>query len=224
VRAAAPARQSSGGERGAVVVTDRRLDAEDCLLALARLAVDAGAAEGPEEALWVITRAVAPMLGDPAAARRPDAFRETPPPAVGVAAAAFMRVPPAGTHHMIVAPVNFAPRQHHELVEITLGHPGEVARSRRPLLLRDTALHPSFVKILQSFRAGSAIFAPLLWRGDYLGVLICANAARGAFSERDLAALRAFAGLAAAVWIAQGGPAWLAGIDTTGLPVRRGEG
>jgi signal transduction protein with GAF and PtsI domain len=154
------------------------------------------------------------------AAQRPDAFREAPLPAVGLAAAAFMRMPD-GAHHMIVAPVNFSAEQHHELVEITLGHPGEVARARRPLLLRDTALHPGFVKILQSCRAGSAMFAPLLWRGDYLGVLICANAARGTFSERDLVAHQAFAGVATAVWVAQGGPAWIAGVDTGGLRVRR---
>jgi hypothetical protein len=67
------------------------------------------------------------------------------------------------------------------------------------------------------------MFAPLLWRGDYLGVLICATAARGTFSERDLVAHQAFAGVAAAVWVAQGGPAWIASIDTGGLSVRRAE-
>jgi hypothetical protein len=86
--------------------------------------------------------------------------------------------------------------------------------------LRDTTLHASFVKILQTFRAGSAMFAPLLWQGTYLGVLICANAARNTFGERDLAAHRAFAGLAAACWMAQGGPAWMASLDMTELPVR----
>ncbi len=198
----------------------RNSRAEDCLLALGRLALDGGAAAGPEEALWTITRSLPALLGDPAAALRPNAFRETPPPPIGVAAAAFLRMPD-GRHHLIAAPVNFPAAQHHELVEITLGHPGEVARTRRPLLLHDTALHSGFVKILQNFRAGSALFAPLFWHGDYLGVLICANAARGSFSERDLVAHQAFAGLAAALWVAQGGPAWLAALDTTGLPVRR---
>lgn len=192
---------------------------ENATFALRRVAEEAGAAEGPEEALWHVTRALPAMLGDPAAALAPNAFREVPPPFVSTAAAAFMRMPD-GAHHLITAPVNFPAAQHHELVRITLGHPGEVAHTRRPLLLRDTALHPTFVKILQSFRAGSSMFAPLLWKGEYLGVVICANAARGTFSERDLLVLQAFAGLAAPVWMAQGGPAWLASLDTAALPVR----
>ena len=191
----------------------------EVVAALARIASEAGAAEGPEAALWCVTRAVPALLGDPAAASRPDAFREVPPPAVGAAAAAFLRTRD-GLRHLVAAPVNFAPEQHHELVDIALGHPAEVARTRRPLLLRDTALHSGFVKILQSFRAGSSMFAPLLWRGDYLGVLICANAARRTYGERDLIAHQAFAGLAAACFVAQGGPAWLAALDLSGLPRR----
>jgi hypothetical protein len=64
------------------------------------------------------------------------------------------------------------------------------------------------------------MFAPLLWQGEYLGVLICANAARGTYAEADLAALQGFAGLGAALFMAHGGPAWLAGMDVSGRPVR----
>lgn len=195
------------------------MDETDILLALKRIAEDAAQAEGPEDALWHISRAAPAMLGDPAAALQPNAFREVPPPVIGSACAFFMRMPD-GAHHLITAPVNFPRAQYHELVRIGLGHPGEVAHTRRPLLLRDTALHATFTKILQSFRAGSSMFAPLLWRGEYLGVLICANAARGTFGERDLAALQALAGLASALWIAQGGPGWMSALDTSTLPVR----
>jgi GAF domain-containing protein len=185
----------------------------------ARIAAEGAAAKGPEEALYAITRALPALLGDPGAALRPNAFREDPPPKVGAACTAFMRTAD-GLHHMIVAPVNFAPEQYHELVDIRLGHPGEVAHTHQPMLLRDTALHASFVKILQSFRAGSSIFAPLMWKGDYLGVLICANAARNTFGEADLIAHRGFAALAASLWVAQGGPAWIASQDLSGLPQR----
>jgi hypothetical protein len=188
-------------------------------LAFARVAAEGAAAPGPEEALWAITRTVPALLGDPAAALRPNAFREDPAPRIGAAATVFLRMPD-GRHHLISAPVNFAPSQHHELVAIELGHPGHVAKTRQPMLLHDTALHASFVKILQSFRAGSSMFAPLLWQGDYLGVLICANAARGTYAEADLAALQGFAGLGAALFMAHGGPAWLAGMDVSGRPVR----
>jgi len=188
-------------------------------LAFARIAAEGAAAPGPEEALWAITRTVPALLGDPAAALRPNAFREEPAPRIGAAATVFLRMPD-GRHHLISAPVNFAPSQHHELVAIELGHPGHVAKTRQPMLLHDTALHASFVKILQSFRAGSSMFAPLLWQGEYLGVLICANAARGTYAEADLAALQGFAGLGAALFMAHGGPAWLAGMDVSGRPVR----
>ena len=191
----------------------------EIVLALGRVIAEAADATGPEEALWCFTRALPGPLGDPAAASRPHAFREPQPPEIGVAAVCFMRMPD-GAHHLITAPVNFPPAQHHELVDIGLGHPGVVARSSRPLLLRDTALHHGFVKILQTFRAGSAMFAPLLWGGRYLGVLICANAAHGTFGEADLVALQSFAHAAAACWMGHGGPAWLAALDTSGLPVR----
>ena len=64
------------------------------------------------------------------------------------------------------------------------------------------------------------MFAPLLWKGDYLGVLICANAARSTFDEGDLMAHQAFAHIAAACWIAQGGPAWLRDLDMSKFPIR----
>ena len=126
------------------------------ILALSRITAEAATANGPEEALWCITRNVPALLGDPSAALRPGAFREAGPLAATSAAVAFMRTPNA-KHHLITAPVNFLPEQHHELVDITLGHPGEIAHSRRPLLLRDTTLHSSFVKILQTFKAGSTL-------------------------------------------------------------------
>lgn len=192
---------------------------DDLVLALGRLGAEANGAAGPEEALWCLTRAAPALLGDPGAALRPDAFREEAAPAVRGACAVFLRMPD-GRHHLVAAPVNFPPEQYHERVAIGLGHPGKVAHTKRPLLLHDTALHQGFVKILQSFRAGSSMFAPLLWRGDYLGVMICANAARGTFGERDLVGLQALAALGSACFVAQGGMAWLAGLDLTGRPVR----
>lgn len=192
----------------------------DAMLALTRVAAEAGAADGPEEALWTVTRTLPALLGDRSAALAQRAFRDDPPPTVTSACAAFLRMPD-GLHHLISAPVNFPAEQHHELVDIALGHPGHVAATRRPMVLHDTTLHASFVKILQAFRAGSSMFTPLLWKDEYLGVIICAHAARGTFGERDLAVQTAFAGLAAALFVAHGGPAWLGTIGTAGRPVRR---
>jgi hypothetical protein len=197
----------------------RDLDAlrENMLLALERVAGDAAIAHGAEEALWCVTRTLPSLLGNASAAERPEALREGTMPAS--AATAFM-VTPDRQHHLITAPVNFRPEQHHERVAITLGHPGVVAATRRGIMLADTAHHESFVKILQTFRAGSAMQVPMLWNGEYLGVLICANAARGTFEEIDFRAMQMFAGLAAALWMAHDGPAWLTTLDYDKLPLR----
>jgi hypothetical protein len=190
---------------------------ESVLMALERVAGDAAIAEGAEDALWCITRTLPSLLGDADAARRPGALPEAT--ASASAATAFM-VTPDRQFHIITAPVNFQPKQHYERVAITLGHPGFVAAKRRGVMLADTSHHEHFVKILQTFRAGSAMQVPLLWKGDYLGVLICANAARGAFEEIDYRACETFARLAAALWMAHGGPTWLTTIDYDRLPVR----
>jgi hypothetical protein len=200
-------------------MSDSRELAQEAMLAISRIATEAATAPGPEEALWCITRALPGLLGESAAALAPNAFREVEPPTITTACAVFLRTP-CGKHHLITAPVNFPAEQHHELVDINLGHPGHIAKTKRPMLLRDTALHASFVKIMQTFRAGSTMFTPLLWQEEYLGVIICANAARRTYGERDLAIQTAFAGLASALFMAHGGPAWLMDIDLTGLPVR----
>ena len=190
---------------------------ENVLLALKRVMEEAAGAENAEEALWAVTRTLPSLLGNRSVDARLGAQQTATEPAS--AAAAFMATSD-GLHHLITAPVNFRPEQYHELVAITLGHPGVVARTRRGIFLADTSHHESFVKILQTFRAGSAIQLPMLWKGGYLGVLICANAARGAFEELDFEAMEAFTSLAAALWMAHDGPAWLCAIDYRGLPVR----
>lgn len=185
-------------------------------LALARTAEDAAIASNPEDALWLITRMLPSLMGDPAAVTTPGNLPEGTEP--GRAAAAFMKTPD-GQYHLVTAPVNFQPEQYHQRIPLELGHPGHVAQTKRSLLLRDTSHHDSFVKILQTFRAGSAIQVPLLWQKDYLGVIICASSVRNSFSETDLEACRAFAGLAAALWMAHDGPGWMAGLDQDSMPL-----
>jgi len=187
---------------------------ENVLLAYKRVLQEAAGAENAEEALWTVTRTLPSLFGNRSREHRLDEPTS--------AAAAFMATPDR-QYHLITAPVNFRPEQYHELVAIDLGHPGVVARTRRGIFLADTNHHETFVKILQTFRAGSAMQLPMLWKGDYLGVLICANAARGAFEELDFEAMEAFAALAAALWVAHEGPAWLCTIDYARLPRRRTE-
>ena len=63
----------------------------------------------------------------------------------------------------------------------------------------------SFVKILETFRAGSAVFAPLLWQHEALGVIVCVAQARNTLGELDLEVHVAFSHLGAAQWVAHGG-------------------
>ena len=179
---------------------------QEAIRALSAAGAAASAAATPEAALWAITRTLPGLLGDREAHRQPGNLNtgEHQQYACGC----FL-VTPDQQHQVLVAPVNFGPTQRHMQIDIALGHPGAVVARKQPLLLADTDQHPSFVQILETFRAGSAVFAPLLWGGDALGVLICASQERQTFTEADLAVLVAFSHLAAAQWIAHAGPAAL---------------
>jgi len=186
----------------------------DALRAFARAGAAASDAAGPEEALWAITRTLPALLGDREAHLKPGNLKEGE--TQQFACCAFV-VTPDRKSQLLVAPVNFLPEQRHTLIGIDLGHPGHVVKTKQPLLLKNTDEHRSFVKILQTFRAGSAVFAPLLWKVDAIGVIVCAAQARYTMTEADLEAHVAFSHLAAAQWVAHGGtsvfPAY-AGIQT----------
>ena len=174
---------------------------------LARAGAEASDAAGPEDALWVITRTVYDLLGDREAHLQPGALKEGEKQQF--AAGCFMVMPNRQTN-ILIAPVNFGPTQRHMRIPHDLGHPGHVIKTKQPMRLANTDEHKSFVRILETFRAGSPLFAPILWKGDALGVLICAAQARNTMSEADLELHVAFSHLAAAQWIAHGGPAFLA--------------
>ncbi len=174
----------------------------ETLRALARAGAEASSASGSEEALWAITRALPELLGDREAHLKPGNLKEGE--TQQFACCAFV-VTPDRKSQLLIAPVNFLPEQRHTLIGIELGHPGHVVKTRQPLLLANTDEHKSFVKILQTFRAGSAVFAPLLWKGDAIGVIVCAGQARYTMTEADLEAHVAFSHLAAAQWVAHGG-------------------
>ena len=183
----------------------------DAILAIGRLAREASLESDPEASVWHFTRALPSLLGS-----RPHIA----PGDVRQFAAVVFMLTPDERHHLVVAPVNFQPEQWHERVAATLGHPAHVRRLQAPLLLRDTAHHPSFVKILQTFRARSSMFAPLMWDGRYLGTLICACSVPETFSESDLKVHETMASVLSLVWTARGGPDWMRQLDYERLPER----
>lgn len=124
-------------------------------------------------------------------------------------AGAFM-VTPDGAWHMLTGSIGFPPEQARLMIPIHGGHPGRVHASRAPLHLHDTEADGGFKQYLKTARMGSAIYAPMLWQGRFLGQIVLAARARGSLSAQDFAVMRAAAPTAAAVWSATGGDAWLA--------------
>lgn len=179
---------------------------QEVIRAFGNAAAAGNAAAGPEEALTVITDLLPRLLGDKESHLEPRNLKEGEKQQF--ACGCFV-VTPDGKSNFLLAPINFGPTQRHMKIDINLGHPGWVVQNKKPLLLANTDTHPTFVKILETFRAGSAVFAPVMWGPQLLGQIICASQARNTFCEVDLEVHVAFGHLAAALWMAHHGPEYL---------------
>jgi hypothetical protein len=177
------------------------------LAMLERAGAEAAAAGTPEEAMRAIAGACFETLGDRAAHERPGALKEGERQYF-VAGTFF--VTPDRQHHMLVGSIGFPPEQRRLMVPIDGGHPARVMATRKPLLLANTDEDTGFRQYLKSSRMGSSAYAPMLWRGAFIGQLIIAAQARNTLRPEDLAALATAAHLAAAAWMGHNGPAWLA--------------
>jgi GAF domain len=176
------------------------------LAALARASRGAGSASGPEEALRELTGVCPVLLGDKEAHLRPGGLRAGERPFA--ISGAFMLTPDR-RHNLLVAEVGFPPEQHRLRIDADLAHPGWVVKHRQPLILANTDLDAEFKQILKTARMGSALYAPMMWKGDLLGQLVCASQARNTYEPADLDVLMAFAAAGAALWVAHGGPAFI---------------
>lgn len=179
---------------------------QEVIRAFGNAAAAGNAAPGPEEALTVITDLLPRFLGDKESHLQPGNLKEGEKQQF--ACGCFV-VTPDGKSNLLLAPINFGPTQRHMKIDVNLGHPGWVVQNKKPLLLANTDTHPTFVRILETFRAGSAVFAPVMWGPQLLGQIICASRARNTFCEVDLEVHVAFGHLAAALWMAHRGPEYL---------------
>jgi len=182
-------------------------DLRPALAMLDRAGAAALDADGPETAIRALARGCYDLLGDREAHHREGALK--PGERQFFVAGAFF-VTPDRRYHMLVGNVNFPPEQERLMVPIDGGHPGWVYANRATLLLENTDEHGAFRQYLKTSRMGSTIFAPLIWRGEFLGQLIMAAQARYTMRGDDLAVLVAAARIATGAWIAHDGPAWLA--------------
>ncbi len=169
-------------------------------LVLARLSeLGQLALESPdaESALACCTRAALETLGDEHAHLRPGALK---PGERQFRVSGVFLVKPDASGHVLVAEHGFPPEQHRLEIPIDLGHPGWVYQHRVPLILPDTDDAPSFRQILKTARMGSALYAPLVCEGHFVGQMVTAAQARGTFGNADLDAMVAFATLASLVY------------------------
>lgn len=178
------------------------LDPLAYIAAAGRAAVEAGDAEGAIEA--IMRRAA--ELGDPAAQDRPGAL--DPGQRQFFVSGGFL-ITPDRKYLMLVGNTGFPAEQKRLMVPIDGGNPGWVVANRRSLVLPNTDDDRSFRQYLKTSRMGSALYAPMLWQGEILGLVLVAAQARNTLGPDDLAILDALAPLAAANWVAKGGPAWM---------------
>ena len=102
---------------------------------------------------------------------------------------------------ILIGPQNYAPEQHYMILDTITGHPAWVIKNKKRLILPNTDTHKSFVKILKTFRAGSAIYAPIIVSDKFIGQIICASQARNVMEEIDLSTLCVLSNLASMYWI-----------------------
>lgn len=125
-------------------------------------------------------------------------------------AGAFV-VSPDQNWHMLSASLGFPPEQARLMIPINGGHPGRVWASGAALHLPDTdAEAGSFKQYLKTARMGSAIYVPMIWQDQFLGQIVLAGRAAHSLGADDFEVMRAAAPLATAIYVAQGGPDWLA--------------
>jgi GAF domain-containing protein len=168
----------------------------------------------PEAALGHMTRTASEVLGDRDAAQRPGALE---PGARDLKVAGIFFVAPARDHLVLLAEHGFPAEQRRLRIGIGDSRPGHTARTGEPVVLADTHGDAMFRQILKTARMGSALYAPLAWRSQVLGVLNIAARASNTYDATDLEAALLFASLAAATWMAMGGPEHLAAV-TSELP------
>ena len=179
------------------------------VLALAKLAEATRAANTSpdvESALRHLTAGTQEVLGDQEAHLRPGGLRAGERQFTN---SGIFLITPDRHYNLLVAEHGFPPEQHRLRIPIDLGHPGQVVQDQRPLVFANTDESSDFRQILKTARMGSAMFGPMVWRGQMLGQILTAAQARHTYSALDLDIFMGFAHVAATVYVAHGGPEWL---------------
>lgn len=184
----------------------------EALALIEKAGLAAGSASGPEALVRSVMALCHGSFGDRKAHLGPSNLE--PGQTQFFVAGAFF-ITPDGRYQMLVGNTGFPPEQERLTIPIDGGHPGWVVANRKPLLLEDTSGNQKFRQYLKTARMGSAVYAPLLWDGDILGLVIVAAQAKTTMGPSDMAALTAISHLVAAGWVAKGGHQWLVSLYPT---------
>jgi hypothetical protein len=174
---------------------------------LAQAAAASRVETDPEKALLAITECARASVGDPTARERPGAVNPGDPDFV---ISGIFFVAPTRDHMVLVVDNGFDVRL--ARIGINDSRPGNTVRTGEPAFLANTDHDKLFRQIIPKGRVGSSLYLPMKWGGDVIGMFNVAAMARYTFEETDTRTGILFADLAAATWMALGGPRYLAAI------------
>jgi hypothetical protein len=174
---------------------------------LAEASAAAAEAPGLEEALRVLTVCAQASLGDPEAALRPGMLKEGER---DYRVSGVFLISPDRRYNVLCAGVGFPSEQRRLSIPLDWANPGQVVETERELLLANTDDHEEFRQFLKTSRMGSSLYVPIVSEAGMVGQIVAAAQARHSYARADLPPLRALAAVAALVWNARGGAAWLA--------------
>jgi hypothetical protein len=167
----------------------------------------------PEKALFNITECARVSVGDPTARERPGAITPGDPDFV---ISGIFFVAPTRDHMVLVVDNGFDVRL--ARIGINDSRPGNTVRTGEPAFLANTDHDKLFRQIIPKGRVGSSLYLPMKWANEVIGMFNVAAMARYTFDEPDTRTGILFADLAAATWVALGGPRYLADIVATMPP------
>jgi GAF domain-containing protein len=163
----------------------------------------------PEAALRHLTRIACNVLGDPDSGKHPGALK---PDERDIKVSGIFFAAPERDHLILFADHGFPAEQRHLRISIMDSRPGHTVRTGEPVVVPNTDKDTMFRQILKTARMGSAMYAPVVWQSEVLGMFNIAAQARNTYDASDLTMAMLFANLAAATWVALGGPRYLAGV------------
>jgi len=163
----------------------------------------------PEAAVGHMTRIARDVLGDPDSAKHPGALK---PGERDIKVSGIFFAAPKRDYLILFADHGFPAEQRHLRINISDSRPGYTVRTGEPVVLPNTDNDAMFRQILKTARMGSAMYAPVVWQSQVLGMFNIAAQARNTYDTIDLKIALLFANLAAASWVALNGPHYLAGV------------